>query len=103
MFPGVLTSLPSALNNPLARILPLTHWLSYLITLVLSLLMIIIFLFNRDIPLALLKRVRSLMIITIISWLIALILGFIIFINYRIKSISEEPYYYVLLVKSLFG
>jgi len=103
MFPKSLASLPSALSNPLARILPLAHWTSGLIALSLSLLIAIIFLFNRDIPLALLRRVRPLMIITIISWLIAFILGFIIFINFRIKSIPEEPYYYTLFARVLLG
>jgi hypothetical protein len=92
MFPAVLRSLPRALQDPIPRIFPIIHWTSGLIALILSISITIIFIFNRDIPLGLLRRIRPLMIVTIICWSIAFILGLYIFINFKIESVPDYSY-----------
>jgi hypothetical protein len=94
MFPAVLRSLPGALQNPIPRFIPIIHWTSGLIALILSITIAITFIFNRNIPLGLLRRIRPLMIVTIISWTIAFVLGLYIFINFKIESTPD--YYYII-------
>ncbi len=89
MLPAVLRSLPRALQDPIPRIFPLLHWTSGLIALILSISITITFLLNKDIPLGLLRRIRPFMIVTIICWTIAFVLGIYIFLNFKIDTVSE--------------
>ena len=95
MLPNALSALEFVLNDPIGRALPLLHWSIGLIAVSLSVTIVIIFLFNRDIPLSLLKRVRPLMIVTIICWSIAFVLGLLIFFTFKVTQ--TEPSYYIRL------
>ena len=92
MFPGFLRSLPGALNDPLPKLLQISHWTSGLVAIVLSLFLTLLFLLNRDIPLDLLRKVRPVMIVTLICWSIAIILGAVIFLSFRVQETSTYDY-----------
>ncbi|MHA1966846.1 MAG: hypothetical protein ACW964_03475 [Candidatus Hodarchaeales archaeon] len=96
MFPGFLNSLPGVLSNPLPKLLQIFHWSFGLVAVILSVFLTILFLFNRDIPLDLLRKVRPLMIVTLICWFIALVLGAIIFFSFRVQEASSYDYYTLL-------
>ncbi|MFX0085140.1 MAG: hypothetical protein ACFFAU_05670 [Candidatus Hodarchaeota archaeon] len=101
MFPNFTKTISGALSNPFARIIPILHWSFGLVAVILSISLTTIFLFNRDIPLDLLRKLRPFMIITLLSWIIALILGAIIFISFRIEEVSTY-YYYLNIIYILF-
>ena len=96
MFPKSLNALPFLLSDPFNKLLPLLHYTMGLIAVISSLTLVVIFIFNQDIPLGLLRRVRPLMILTLICWAIAFTLGFLIFINFKITEVVDDPYYYVM-------
>ncbi|MHA2033034.1 MAG: hypothetical protein ACW99Q_27015 [Candidatus Kariarchaeaceae archaeon] len=97
MFPGFLNSLPRVLSNPLPKLLHIFHWSFGLVAVILSVFLTILFFFNRDIPLDLLRKVRPLMIVTFICWIIALVLGAIIFLSFRVQEASNYDYYTIFL------
>ncbi len=90
MFPKALNGFSYVLQT--GRLLPLLHWGTGLIAVISSLTLATTFLLRRDIPLSVLKKVRPLMIITIISWVIAFSLGFLIFIS-QIHPEGSGGYY----------
>ncbi|MHA1947154.1 MAG: hypothetical protein ACXAC6_03810 [Candidatus Hodarchaeales archaeon] len=96
MFPKALNALPFVLSDPFNKMLPFLHYSVGLIAIISSLTLVVIFIFNQDIPLNLLRRLRPLMIVTLICWTIAFTLGFLIFLIFKIETIPDDPYYSLL-------
>jgi hypothetical protein len=79
MIPRGILVLPTLLSNPVAFLPQLIHDTLGFLAVILSILLIVIFVFYRNLQLGILRRARPIMILTLVLWLVVFALGLLAF------------------------
>jgi hypothetical protein len=79
MIPRGILILPSLLGNPVAFLPQLVHDTLGFLAVILSILLVVIFAFYRNLQLGILRKARPIMILTLILWMLVFALGLVAF------------------------